>query len=180
MSIPEQPQEDWAVGIGPPGQIEAHCRHCDGGGRLIVISDSREKLIKAVVTHMLSEHDGGSGLLVEARAADQDGDFQTGPAHWRCDLCGAIAEPPFWEYVTPSAQATPATPAMTFEDETWLVCDACQPHVTTRNMVKLAGRAINMTSMNSGVDRQSARDQILPILQSFLSHFDPKRTKRVG
>lgn len=160
------------VGNAPLESTEAVCRICD---HVISVSRTRERLLKEVAMHFEDDHSGvllDDIALIEARAANEPGHFETHPAPYRCDLCGNVAEPPWWTYVTPPG------PGFAAEDPEWLVCDGCQPHVERRNLIRLLARSMDVSVKVYGIDRNMARAEALSGLQKFLSNVDPKQTRR--
>lgn len=99
-------------GAGPGRATEVRCRHC--GDRVLAVHADRGKARTAIALHLIKQHEDqltDESLILENR------DFLCGPAPLRCDLCMAIAEPPFWTYTT--------GPGLAVEDPEWLVCDGC-------------------------------------------------------
>lgn len=87
--------------------LEMSCLRCH---RVVFTSSDRLECVQVMIVHMERQHPERGHVLTEGH------DFMLVPVPTRCDLCGVLAEKPWWEYHTRPGAA---------EDDRWLVCDAC-------------------------------------------------------
>lgn len=125
----------------------------------------RGKARTAMVIHLVKEHGIEGPVVVEGQ------DFLCGPAPLRCDLCMAIAEPPFWTYITPPAPDYPV------EDPGWLVCDGCHHVISSeaRPLAMLVQRSLEsqMASLIlDGVPVHKIKAALKDTLRGFLAHVE--------
>lgn len=80
-----------------------------------------------VAIHFMLVHQR-TGVIIEGV------DFRRLPPVLRCDLCGAVAELPWWEH--------DADPPIEEDDEygRWLLCDPCHEHLVRRDALALVER----------------------------------------
>jgi hypothetical protein len=146
-------------GLSPENALEGVCRVCDPN-RLLFASKSRTRLLQIVANHFLHHHSDRTALL-------EGMDFSVHSAPYRCDLCGAVAERPWWVYTTPPH------PDFEVEDETWLVCDGCaelvEPARQGDRMARetLVLRCIRQQALNTGRSRDEVRGEVGPIVRAF-------------
>lgn len=146
-------------GAGPFTATEVRCRHCQD--RVLTVLADRGKARTAMVMHLIQQHGHSSPLVVEGK------DFLCGPAPLRCDLCMAIAEPPFWTYTT--GEQLPV------EDPKWLVCDPCHEIITSSisPLPMLVQRSFSTQTsalILDGVPEESIRGALVTTIGGFLDH----------
>lgn len=158
-------------GAGPGTASEARCLTC---GEIVIITVSRATLLKYVIDHYETEHGmTGSMMLTEDRTGTGPGHFRTYPAPHRCDLCGAIAEPPWWVYVTP-----PDPPVYQVEDPEWLVCDPCHPLVERLDIPGIVARSLEQRQIQKFPVSPKDRKHITTSIRNFVAHFDSQQTRK--
>lgn len=146
-----------------PGRAtEVRCRHCQD--RVLLVHADRGEARKAIALHLVKDHDVGDVIL-------EGEDFLCGPAPLRCDLCMAIAEPPFWTYTTPRTSDYP------IQDPGWLVCEPCHQVISSqaRPLKMLVQRSFSeqMASLIlDGVPEAKIRGQLKTTIRGFLDHVE--------
>lgn len=157
--------------IDSPGATEVTCLRCR---QVLGTYEVREELIKVVLWHFEGSHAiaGPIAAIVEAHSLDEPGDIATYPAPWRCDLCGSLAERPWWVYTTPQSREFPV------EDVEWLVCAACHELIASGRFMKVYARLVHINETVFGVDRNLSRREVFPQLQKFFTHYDPRLTRK--
>lgn len=127
--------------------------------------ENRELLNDAVVEHFLSEHDG-EAVIVEGQ------DFTIEDAPMRCDICGTVAEPPWWTYAAEPRVIDPGD-----ADGLWLVCDPCDEIIQSgRNVtVRICTRAVREQRRQSPI---IPRDMIFDAVSEHITTFVQVASRR--
>lgn len=133
---------------------------------------SRSNLERLVAIHFALFH-GRTGTIVEGV------DFRRLPPSLRCELCGVVAEPPWWEHM-----ADPPLASVGDEDGHWLLCDPCHEFVVLRDVEGLVERMrVNMTACSPGVLRSPwgtpILDAMLQQTRVLLSRLDDGRREEL-
>lgn len=100
----------------------------------------------------------------------------TKPA-WRCDLCNAIVEPPYWTYTTPVGVVQGDA------DGQWLVCDPCAAHVRSGDTSALVRRCVEGHTqlwLDLGLPAETVRDVIGEKVTSFIAHRHPDAVRNTA
>lgn len=96
----------------------------------------------------------------------------------KCDLCNRVVQPEEggWTYLTPNVEEDPvlaeAKNIFWAEDQMWLVCNDCHPHVESGNLVELC---VRWYEMNQTLATEAHIDYAFITLKAFMEH----KTKRV-
>lgn len=156
---------------GPENLTELRCLACR---HVLGAYETREEILKTLVSHYMDEHGelGELTVLVEADSLDGSGHYAVYPAPWRCDLCSSPVEPPWWEYVTPP------TPTYRVQDPAWLVCERCHANLEHHNMLPIIRRAMKLHQETYGIPYDVMREVSTGFISDFIRHIDPAQTKR--
>lgn len=100
----------------------------DECGQFAVVEE--DEVPRAVAVHFFFIHHRTGGDLIEGR------DWRRLDPAPHCDLCGTIAELPWWEHI-----ATPPLVEVDDRDGRWLVCDPCHELVVHKDAEQLFHRA---------------------------------------
>lgn len=137
--------------------LQGRCLTCG-----VIALGPRRIVLDQATSHFITEHPAHRLVL-------EGPDFVIEVAPYRCDLCGAVAEPPWWTYVT-----VPALTQYGDEDGRWLVCDRCHPLVELENINGLIERAVHEQRLQSpGLSRKQIRSEVKPRYQLFLLRAQP-------
>ncbi len=147
---------------GTPEQgMEVHCLL--GCGLLAV--GPRDLVLRGVAIHFHVVH--GIGVLVEGEH------YSMGVAPYRCDLCGGVAEPPWWTHV-----CDPPLEEAGDLDGRWLVCDDCHALVEVHDLRRLLDRAANAQCAQSNkVTKSMVRRHARPKFELFLARVQPEAVR---
>lgn len=143
----------------------------DDCGQFDLVADGEVE--RAVAKHFFFEHHR-TGRLREGR------DWRRIDPPPRCDLCGMVAERPWWEHI-----ATPRLAEMDDLDGVWLVCDACHALVVLKDLDGLLARSWEVAKVASPwIARRPHADLIKSRLRKqvrlVLERFDAGRREEVG
>jgi hypothetical protein len=147
--------ESWFDGEAPETHQEARCTEHG------VIALGPVGLVRDMIqAHFVLEHH--RVIITEGR------DFTIMPAPLRCDLCGAVADPPWWTHVV-----DPPLFNQGDADGLWLVCDPCHAHVAAKDLSGLvAGAVASQQAQSAELSEDVIRAYTTPRFTAFLEGTD--------
>lgn len=150
--------QSWINDEEPSTNMQGLC-HQHG----LIMIGPRTFVLRSMAGHFDIHHDGQN-------VVSEGIDFRLEVAPARCDLCGAVAEAPWWCHAAnaaPNDLATGTSPSPTVVDADgqWLVCDPCHVNLLERNLNKLVIKNIRELVLQSpSIDRAEiyhvAREQL--------------------
>ena len=118
--------ESWFENEAPGTHLEARCpRHG------VLALGPRAAVVEAIAVHVAAGCGRSTGFTIAA-------------APYRCDLCGAVAEPPWWTH-----EVSPPLFDLGDADGLWLVCDPCHDRVAAGDLAGLTRRAVTVQRAQS-------------------------------
>ena len=144
--------ESWRDGEPPSRHMQASC-----ATHGVIALGPRGVVLDMVGTHFAAEHDG-QAVVVEGA------DFLLEPAPYRCDVYGAVAEPPWWTWVI-----DPPLFDMGDGDGRWLVCEPCDALLRARDVKRLAIRCVREQARQSpDLPREAIYEASIPRIQRLM------------
>lgn len=130
MQIPTP--QSWLDGEEPSDHLQATCPTHG-----VIGLGPRSVLMQMVGTHFATEHDNHHVVVT-----GEDVFIENAP--YRCDVCGAVAEPPWWTW-------TIEPPLFEYGDADgrWLVCRPCDALMRSKEKKKLLVRAVREQVLQS-------------------------------
>lgn len=148
----------WRDGEEPSPHMQATCPQHG-----IIAMGPRGLVLEQAAAHFA--HDHQQQVVVEGE------DFVLENAPYRCDICGTVAEPPWWTW-------TINPPLFEFGDADgrWLVCSPCDPLLRAKDLKGLLIRAVREQRMQTpDLPREIIYQATRPRLELLVEAAEPER-----